>query len=115
MELDLFRIPKNASIQRRMTMLMEMLLENQLTDWRQAPCHPESFEAETWGSGNIVATSTNSERFGRMEFFATFGDSPPMILTINALNSIEPLIKHIIELQGEIDELKTRLIATNDT
>lgn len=59
------------------------------SDWRQKPCHPESYEAATWGSGKIMATLSES---GKLGVLAEAYDSSTMELIITMRKHIETLL-----------------------
>ena len=57
--------------------------------WEQKPCHPESEEAASWGSGEIMATCTET---GKRGLIGEVYDSSTMRLIIAMRKHIDGLL-----------------------
>jgi hypothetical protein len=95
----LFEITDDMEISEVLATLQDLLMNQCSFDWRQANTHPESFEAVTWGSGNVIGRSEGSQEYHKL---AEFYDSPDMILAINAVRALPVLMKYISTMQIQV-------------
>jgi hypothetical protein len=95
----LFEITEDMDINDVLATLQDLLINQYSFDWRQANTHPESFEACTWGSGNVIGRSKGSQKYRKL---AEFYDSPDMMLAINAVRALPILMRYISTLQIQV-------------
>jgi hypothetical protein len=95
----LFEISDDMPISEVLATVQDLLINQYSFDWRQANTHPESFEASTWGSGNVIGRSEGSQKYRKL---AEFYDSPDMMLAINAVRALPILMGYISTLQIQV-------------
>jgi hypothetical protein len=92
----LFEIADDMPINEVLETIQDLLIDRCSFDWRQANTHPESDEACTWGSGNVIGHADGSRKYSKV---AEFYESKDMMLAVNAVRSLPILLRYISELQ----------------
>jgi hypothetical protein len=95
----LFEISDDMPINEVLETIQDLLIGRYSFDWRQAVAHPESDEAYTWGSGNVIGRAFGSQKHSKI---AEFYESKDMMLAVNAVRSLPILLRHISDLQQQI-------------
>jgi hypothetical protein len=99
----LFEIRDDMPIESVIDSLQDLLAECPYIDWRQAIAHPESDEAQGWGSSTIISRGKDDARYGKIGYF---GDSCNLFLAVNAVRALPRLLRHISGLQMELLSLR---------
>ena len=95
----LFEIADDMPISQVLEAVQDLLIDRYSFDWRQANTHPESDEACTWGSGNVIGHAEGSRKYSKV---AEFYESKDMMLAVNAVRSLPILLRYISDLQQQI-------------
>jgi len=95
----LFEISDDMPISQVLETIQDLLIDRYSFDWRQAVAHPESDEACTWGSGNVIGHAGEKHKY---EKIAEFYESGDMMLAVNAVRSLPILLRYISDLQQQI-------------
>jgi hypothetical protein len=95
----LFEIPDDMPISEVLATVQDLLIDRYSFDWRQAIAHPESDEACTWGSGNVIGHAEGNRKY---EKIAEFYERDDMMLAVNAVRSLPILLRYISDLQQQI-------------
>jgi hypothetical protein len=95
----LFEIADDMPISEVLEAVQDLLIDRYSFDWRQAVAHPESDEAYTWGSGNVIGRAFGSQKYSKI---AEFYESKDMMLAVNAVRSLPILLRYISDLQQQI-------------
>ena len=99
----LFEIADDMPIESVIDSLQDLLSECPYIDWKQATSHPESHEAQSWGSSSIIARTLGCEKHTKL---GELGDSCSLFLAVNAVRALPKLLRHISGLQIELLSLR---------
>ena len=99
----LFEITDDMPIEAVIDTLQDLLAECPYIDWRQSIAHPESDEAQGWGSGSIISNANEDARYGKI---GEFYDSCNLFLAVNAVRALPDLLRYISDLQIELLTLR---------
>ena len=99
----LFEIRDGMPIEEVIDTLQDLLAECPFTDWRQSIAHPESDEAQGWGSGSVISNAEGGARYGKI---GEFYDSCNLFLAVNAVRALPYLLRYISDLQIELLALR---------
>lgn len=96
-----FEITDDMPIDVVIDALHDLIANCHFTDWKQLTAHPESDEAQGWGSSSIISVHREGSRYGKI---GEFYDSCNLFLAVNAVRALPVLLQYISTLQIRLIE-----------